>query len=201
MNHDELFENLLGYLDSLDYVRAREIPNIDLYMDQVTTFMNEHLDKCKRHEEDKILTKTMINNYSKNNLLPPPVKKKYAKEHMFVLIFIYYFKSFLSISDICTILKPLTDRFFGAEDCNFQSIYEEVYSYEKELKQEFSDDLKTLYERAKTSFVDAPEDSKDHLQLFTMICMLGFDVYLKKQMIERITDYIQENVSDPEQRK
>ena len=42
--------------------------DIDLYMDQVTTFMDEHLSDCKRREDDKILTKTMINNYTKNNL-------------------------------------------------------------------------------------------------------------------------------------
>lgn len=45
-------------------------------MDQVTTFMDEQLEACKRYEDDKILTKTMINNYAKNNLLPAPEKKK-----------------------------------------------------------------------------------------------------------------------------
>ncbi len=59
--------------------------------------------------DDKILTKTMINNYAKNNLLPPPVKKKYSKEHLLVMIFIYYFKNFLSIKDIETMLTPITE--------------------------------------------------------------------------------------------
>ena len=52
-----------------------KFPNIDLYMDQVTTFMEDNLASTKRHEDDKILTKTMINNYAKNKLLPPPEKK------------------------------------------------------------------------------------------------------------------------------
>ena len=76
-------------------------------MDQVTTFMEENLASTKRHEDDKILTKTMINNYAKNKLLPPPEKKRYSREHLLMLIFIYYFKNILSISDIQTLLGPM----------------------------------------------------------------------------------------------
>ena len=84
-------------LKSIDYVKTEDIPNIGLYMDQVTTFMDDQLNACKRYENDKILTKTMINNYAKNNLLPAPEKKKYSKEHILTLLFIYYFKSICSI--------------------------------------------------------------------------------------------------------
>lgn len=86
-------------------------------MDQVTTLMDSRLRESTRNPRtDKILTKTMINNYAKNDLLPPPVKKKYSREHILLLIFIYYYKGILSISDIQTILKPVTDSFFGKED-------------------------------------------------------------------------------------
>lgn len=58
----------------------------------------------------------MINNYAKNDLLPPPLKKKYSKEHLLVLVFIYYFKSILSITDIQALLKPITDTYFPASE-------------------------------------------------------------------------------------
>ena len=88
-------------LERIRYVNLDDIPNIDLYMDQVTTFMDNKLQSTTRNPgEDKILTKTMINNYAKNDLLPPPVKKKYSREHMMILIMIYYFKGVLSFSDI-----------------------------------------------------------------------------------------------------
>lgn len=61
-------------------------------MDQVTTFMDEQLAASKRYESDKILTKTMINNYAKNNLLPSPDKKKYSKEHVLTLLYILFQK-------------------------------------------------------------------------------------------------------------
>ena len=100
----KFLSDLLAELQRIDYVRPEDIPNIDLYMDQITTFMDSQLEASKRHADDKILTKTMINNYAKNNLLPPPVKKKYSKEHLLIMIFIYYFKNFLSIKDIETML-------------------------------------------------------------------------------------------------
>ena len=82
---NNLLNSILDELSHLDYIHPGEVPNIDLYMDQVTTFMDEQLASTKRYENDKILTKTMINNYTKNNLLPPPVKKKYSKEHLLLL--------------------------------------------------------------------------------------------------------------------
>ena len=72
INSENLLESILESLSRIDYIHAEDIPNIDLYMDQVTTLMDSGLSSSKRYEEDKIRTKTMINNYAKNNLLPPP---------------------------------------------------------------------------------------------------------------------------------
>ena len=72
----DILNSILASISRIDYIKPEESPGIDLYMDQVTTFMDEHLASSKRRREDKVLTKTMINNYAKNNLLPPPVKKK-----------------------------------------------------------------------------------------------------------------------------
>ena len=72
-------EQLLTILNENDFIEASEFPNIDLYMDQLTTFMDKNLASGKRSEDDKILTKTMINNYAKNGLLPSPEKKQYSK--------------------------------------------------------------------------------------------------------------------------
>ena len=129
--HEEQLRELLKKLSRIDYIKPGTFPNIDLYMDQVTTFMNDHLTHSKIKEDEKILTKTMINNYAKNDLLPPPVNKKYSKEHMIVLTFIYYFKSILSISEIQNLLGPLTDRFFDTSDnpghISMEDIYDEIF--------------------------------------------------------------------------
>ena len=188
----EMLHDILREIAALDYIKPDSIPNIDLYMDQVTTFMDEHLANSRRHSEDKILTKTMINNYAKNHLLPSPQKKKYSKEHMLLLIFIYYFKGILSISDIHTLLGPLTDQFFSQEEgLSLKDIYNEVFGLERTQMEHLMQDIVQKFELSQTTFQDAPGDKQEELQFFTFICLLSFDVYMKKQMIERMLDRIQ----------
>lgn len=189
--NDERLEELLGHLGSLSYIKTDEIPNIDLYMDQVTTFMDEHLKNAKRYPDDKVLTKTMINNYAKNNLLPPPNKKKYSKEHILLLIFIYYFKNLLSFNDIEQLFRPLTtEHFSGATAPSLEVIYDEVFSLEKEQMGRLKEDVQSKYDRAKETFSDIDPENREYLQLFAFICELSFDVYLKKQMIESLADQL-----------
>lgn len=181
-------------LKSIDYVKTEDIPNIGLYMDQVTTFMDEQLEACKRHDEDKILTKTMINNYAKNNLLPAPEKKKYSKEHVLTLLFIYYFKNLLSISDIQTLLNPLTEHYFGNKDgFNMEDIYNEVFDLEQEESGKLLKDLGKKYSIAKQTFDNFPEEDQEFLQNFTFICLLSYDVYIKKMIIESVIDQLPHN--------
>ncbi len=189
INPKDVLNSIIESLERIDYIKPRDIPNIDLYMDQVTTFMEEHLKTSKRYPEDKILTKTMINNYAKNHLLPSPEKKKYSKEHMLLLIYIYYFKGILSIGDIQSLLDPLTERYFRADDSlNMQSIYEEVFSLEKDQVEQMKNDVIEKYKTASATFSDAPEEDKRFLQAFSFICLLSFDVYVKKQVIEKLID-------------
>ncbi len=190
INTEDLLNSILESLDRIEYVRADDIPNIDLYMDQVTTFMESHLKHSTRNpEEDKILTKTMINNYAKNNLLPPPVRKKYSKEHVMLLIFIYYYKGILSMSDIQQLLRPITGKFFDAEGAyGLGNIYEEVFGLEQEQIDILKSDIMEKFRRSEQTFEDAPEDSVDSLQTFAFICMLSFDVYVKKLLIEKMID-------------
>lgn len=192
MNKDnqEFINSLLQRLAKLNYIKPGDVPNIDLYMDQVTTFMDEHLSDVKRYEDDKILTKTMINNYTKNDLLPPPVKKKYSKEHIYVLTFIYYLKNILSISDIQKLLNPLTDKFFNKEELpDLEYIYSEIYNMEKAQIASLSKDVVERTQVAKEAFLDVEnEEDKDFLQLFSLVGLLSFDVYMKKNIIESLID-------------
>lgn len=201
INTEDLLNSILGSLSRIDYIKPEEVPNIELYMDQVTTFMDAQLNYSKRYPEDKILTKTMINNYAKNNLLPPPTKKKYSKEHMLLLIFIYYFKNILSISDIQTLLGPVTREYFESrKNFSLQSVYEEVFSLEKEEIEVMKEDIANKYRRASGTFEEAPEKDRDFLKLFSFICMLSFDVYVKKQMIEKLVDELAGKKSDKEKK-
>ena len=186
MNQDytKLLGSILKNMALMDHIRPSEIPNIDLYMDQVTSFMNDHLQNSRRFEDDKILTKTMINNYAKNKLLPPPIKKRYSKEHLFVLVFIYYMKGFFSLSDIQTILKPVTDRFAESdESLSIEDIYAEVHRLGSEHISDISHDIMNSFHTAANSLEGYDGEDRDTLQLFNFI-------YLRKQIIERLIDSI-----------
>lgn len=194
---DEQYLNeLTEYLKSLHHVHAGSLPSLDLYMDQVTGFMEEHLASMKRHPEDKALTKTMINNYAKNKILPPPVRKRYNKNHMLILLFIYYYKSMLSLSDIETILRPLNENYFySTKSPQLKDIYEEIFSFANIEMQNVMADVEESFEKAKNSFSEKdplfenlPEEERQDLQKFCTLSLLAFDVYLKKQLIEKIVD-------------
>ena len=186
---DRMLESILESLSKMEYIKSSKIPDIDLYMDQVLTFMNGNLDNVKRYDSDKVMTKTMINNYAKNHLLPAPDKKKYTKEHMMVLMFIYYFKNVLSIGDIQSILNPLTDRYFAnGRELNLEKIYEEVFTLEKGQIEQLKETLTKDYERAGNTFTEEAEVDKQFLQLFSFICMLSYDIFIRKQIIEKIVD-------------
>ncbi len=202
IDEKDLLNSILESLARIDYIKPEELPNIDLYMDQVTTFMDDRLSISKRHPEDKVLTKTMINNYAKNNLLPPPVKKKYSNEHLLALIFIYYFKNILSIGDIQAILNPITDRYFASDkECNLEEIYSEVFRLEESEIKNLQKDITRKYHTSQQTFPGAPKEEQDDLQHFSFLCMLSFDVYVKKQLIEKIIDArIAETSKAPEKR-
>ena len=186
----DMLNSVIESLENFQFVKSEDLPEIELYMDQVTTFMDSRLRTTTRNpKEDKILTKTMINNYSKNNLLPPSEKKKYSREHMLTLIFIYYFKNILSISDISSILNPITDKYFGnKEGFNMLDIYEEVFKLSTGESEKLLKDLAKKYYHASHTFSDFPDEDKEFLHSFSFICSLSFDVYLKKMIIENIID-------------
>ncbi len=203
INTEDLLNSILESLDRIEYIKAEDIPDIDLYMDQVTTFMDTHLKNSSRNpSEDKILTKTMINNYAKNDLIPPPVRKKYSKEHVLLLIFIYYYKGILSISDIQELLAPITRQFFDTtEQFDLSAVYEEVFGLEREQAASLKTDVIEKFKIAGQTFQEAPQESKEFLQMFSFICMLSFDVYVKKLLIEKMIDGIAKGKEKPERRR
>lgn len=187
---------------TLPDLKADDIPNIDLYMDQVTTFMDSHLGGARRNETDKVLTKTMINNYAKNKLLPPPEKKKYTKEHLILMLFIYYFKGFLSMQDIRFLLQPLSAEFFGSQTGpDICDVYKTVSEAEADNIGFVSRDIEAFTSRALECFEDAGPEDRPMLQYFAMICFLSIDIYFKKRIVEKMIDEVSGHSADTPSKK
>ncbi len=192
-SRDNMFR-FLNHLKDMDYIKPEQIPNIDLYMDQVTHFMNENLNSGRNHPDEKILTKTMINNYTKNNLLPPPEKKKYSKEHLLLLVFIYYMKDFLSMGEMQRFFGPLTNHFFqGKGSVTLTEIYTEVFSMSQESMDRLVKGIMQDYKQSAAAFSKVEDQKeKDYLTNFAFLSSLGFDIYIKKLMIEQLLDSFSE---------
>ena len=105
IDSENILNSILSSLERIDYIKPTEIPNIDLYMDQVTTFMEEHLQSSKRYPDDKILTKTMINNYVKLRFIKPPVRRKYDRVTVASLFVIAILKPVYSIEEIGYLIR------------------------------------------------------------------------------------------------
>jgi hypothetical protein len=133
-------------------VEIEDIPDIDLYMDQVTSYMDSVLDNAKIDEEDKILTKTMINNYVKAKIIEKPNKKKYTKNQIMELIMIYHLKNIIPISDIDNLLKYEKERLVTREkdgkkiDLNnsseIKTIYKNFLQIQKQVMEESREKFK-----------------------------------------------------------
>lgn len=83
--------------------RWKELPNVDLYLDQVVCLLENYLAnyiKNDNEKDNKLITKTMINNYVKHHVLKAPINKKYSREHLAYLFVIFILKQIYSMHEI-----------------------------------------------------------------------------------------------------
>jgi hypothetical protein len=186
-NYKKELNDIIQSISDLETINLSDIPNIELYMDQVTTFIDDRLKSYKRHAEDKILTKTMINNYTKDKLLPPSNRKKYSKNHMILLILIYHLKSVLSITDIRTLLNSIDEipesycnsKVDSISTNNIEKIYNEFVAFQKsEAKNIFSS----------LNINENPEDEAIS-SLVSTIIMLLIKAETQKMLAEKLIDH------------
>ena len=124
MDYKEFFESRR---ENCRLPRWEDLPDIELYMDQVITLMGKYFEKFSSKEE-ALLTPSMINNYVKNNIIPAPVKKKYSRTHLFRLIIICVMKQVLPINDIGALIETMLKTRSEAEVLNlFSEQYEEEF--------------------------------------------------------------------------
>ncbi len=191
---DQILNKIDKKISGINPIAVDDIPTVPLYMDQLTTFMDSKLRSTLRTPtEDKVLTKTMINNYAKNDLIPPPIKKRYSKDHLYELLFIFYFKNFMSIGDIQTLLSPITANFFGKrkeKGFGIEDIYSRMADMLKGSRTRLREELSRNYASVEHAFDDVNEDNREYLKKFAFICELSYDIYLKKYIIEQMVDEI-----------
>ena len=171
-------------------INISDIPDIELYMDQVTTFIDSKLGYHKRTLKDKILTKTMINNYTKSKILLPPKKKDTNRQHIILLILIYYLKQILSISDINALFSPLFKTMTSSGNgMDYLSI---LYNGFLQTKDNSNDELKRIlsrkFELINDTVEEFPKEAKETSVILLTVLTLVATANIQKRIAEKIID-------------
>lgn len=192
----ESLDKLLNSMNFEEEVEFQDIPSIDLYMDQVISIFENNLKGYKRNEKDKILTKTMINNYVKDKLLMGVKNKKYSREHIILLVLIYNLKQSLAIGDIKTILTPLIEKLEEKkESIPIKEFYDIFLNIKKEETLLLSEDLYKKLEIISSNIVKGNFDEEDRnyiTSLFMVISLINTSNMYKKLAEKFIDDSIKE---------
>jgi Domain of unknown function (DUF1836) len=166
-----------------------EIPNIDLYMDQVIQLFENKFVDSKRNDEEKILTKTMINNYAKGKLIFPIKNKKYSKEHLILMSLIYQLKGALSINDIQVTLDGLNKRIIK-EDIEIDSLYNSYLALSQKNVADFNIDINERVKDVNEEVAKMEDRNSAYLEQVLMISSLVHMSNLYRKVAEKLVDEI-----------
>lgn len=125
--------------------RWEELPDLELYMDQVLSLMERYLGSYPGFDR-KGLTASMVNNYVKLGVMPPPVKKRYTRVHLAHLIVICVLKPSLPIDSIKNMITSSTqaEEAEGAGYDQFCALFEEAV---REASEDASRQVKAAEDR------------------------------------------------------
>lgn len=157
-------------IENVHIPRWNELPNVDLYMDQILTFINSSLSECIKNgeneekEKNQILTKTMINNYVKNNILEAPVKKKYSKTQCAKLFVICVLKQVFSMNEISSLIN------IALESTDISHAYNSFCSL-------FEEAVKSTFEKKEFSKVDTSNEKRYLLKSVLLAC--SYKIYVQ----------------------
>lgn len=160
----ELLENIIEKESQKSSLISKDIPDLDLYMDQIMTLFETHLANNKKNEEDKLLTKTMINNYSKAKVITPVKGKKYTKEQIIQMLIIYQLKNNLSIQEIKELLSPIYES-----DTDLSLLYDHFI----DIKQVMNQQLQKLIQQILEDFNLQIENQEDFFLLVASLSSLS----------------------------
>ena len=171
MNNDIKNNNITENKIDVTYLhipRWNELPNIDLFLEQVVILINNTLKPYiffgeQNKEENELLTKTMINNYVKHGIIEPPVKKQYSKSQVAKLFAICVLKQVYSMEDIKKLLTMALKSEIQISYDKFCNLFEEA--------------LDCAYN--KKDFIDKTSTNEYQYLLKTVLLSCSYKIYSK----------------------
>ena len=171
-------------------ITVEEIPKIDLYVDQVIQLFDTGFSEMKRNPDEKILTKTMINNYAKGKLFYPVSNKKYSRNHVMLISLIYQMKSALSINDVKRVLAGINDK-AAKKEIDLSSFYESYLDVQRYNDELFKGNLEQQVTRAESESAGFGNDRED-IEKVLLIASLVHTSNLYRRAAEILVDEMAE---------
>ena len=133
---DTELKDLIDSFNSYKPINSQRLPDIELYMDQMISYLNKQYSNLTQKDDSKAITPSMVNNYVKENVIPKPNHKKYNDNHLSSLLMLMCLKSTFSISEIKDILNfkseeqisDLYDKFVDMQSQAIKDINESTFS-------------------------------------------------------------------------
>lgn len=163
--------DILNKLSLENNISLQEMPDIDLYMDQVIQLFDHTFQTTKRNDDEKVLTKTMINNYAKGKLFIPIKNKKYSKKHLILISLVYQLKGSLSINDIKSTLGVINDKLTN-EDFELEKFYKSFLSIQQRNAVDFEQEFQKRVDDAHNEVARIEEKDRDNLEKILLILSL-----------------------------
>ncbi|WP_077327943.1 DUF1836 domain-containing protein [Virgibacillus siamensis] len=184
-NMEHFIDNM--HLDS--QLTLEDIPDLNLYMDQVIQLFENKFAASKRNDDEKVLTKTMINNYAKGKLFFPVKNKKYSREHLMLISMIYQMKGALSINDVKQTLEKLneniTDKAF-----NLQDFYDCYLKLDRDNVDQFSKAVHQHSDAVHEKVKHLDDDDKKYLEQLLMVAVMTNMSNYYRRAAEKMVDAI-----------
>ena len=172
---DDLISRAVGDKD----LTSGEIPNIDLYIDQILTLVADKNSASSTRYLENHLTKTMINNYSKEGVIMPVKGKKYTKEHIIQMLLIYSLKNSLSIGEINRLIQGIYGE--GFDGGALTACYDDFVALKDDCRAVAGDTVRSL---VKDEELDL-SDSRDFcLALLGVVACSAYLKAIAEEMLE-----------------
>ena len=169
-------EDIINSIALKSDLESNDIPTLDLYMDQIMTLFEDKLANNKRHPDDKLLTKTMINNYSKEGLIKPIKGKKYTKEQILQMLLVYNLKNTITMQEIKQLLLPSYQ-----EETSIEDLYQRFIAIKQNQKQELKPLVQNIIDTNHLSL------DKESDRVLTIMALSALSSRLK-ETVEKIID-------------
>lgn len=186
MNETSIDE-IIKKLALTERVEEKDIPEIDLYMDQVIQIFEQKLSNSKRKDSDKVLTKTMIKYYAKAKLLMSIKNKKYSKEHLLLMSMIYDLKGSLSISDIKDLFDNIVKKYDEDKEYDLRSLYKLYLDINNSNYEEFLGNIYKQIDCVK-GIIDDSEEFNEYEEKFLFICSMVSMSNMYRRVAEAMID-------------